>query len=84
MSPERAATFERVVAIITPYVRNPEALREVAPSTRLLDDLRVNSARMVDIVLELENAFDIEVGDEDATFVVTVGDAVDVVTRLRG
>ena len=47
--------------------------------TGLLDDLKVNSARLVDIVLAFEDAFDIEIADEDADSVNTVGDAVSLI-----
>ena len=44
-----------------------------------MKDLEVNSARLVDIVLEIEDTFDIEVSDDDADQVNTVGDAVKLI-----
>ena len=41
--------FEQVVKILTPYVKNQEALDGVSMSTHILDELKVNSARLVDI-----------------------------------
>jgi acyl carrier protein len=41
--------------------------------------LKVNSARLVDVVLEIEDTFGIEVKDEDADKVKTVGDAVQLI-----
>lgn len=70
----------RVIQIIKPFAKNQEALAKATLDTRILEDLKVNSARLVDIVLELENAFGIELGDEDADKVRTVGDAVQVIT----
>jgi acyl carrier protein len=71
--------FERVVKILTPYVKNQEALDGVAMATHILDDLKVNSARLVDVVLEFEDAFDIEIADDDVDTVQTVGDAVTLI-----
>jgi acyl carrier protein len=71
--------FERVVKILTPYVKNQEALDGVAMATHILDDLKVNSARLVDVVLEFEDAFDIEIADDDVDTVQTVGDAVSLI-----
>ena len=68
--------FERVVKILTPYVKNQAALDGVSLETHILDDLKVNSARLVDVVLEFEDAFDIEIADDDVDSVETVGDAV--------
>ena len=68
--------FEGVVKILTPYVKNQGALDAVSLETHILDDLKVNSARLVDVVLEFEDAFDIEIADDDVDSVETVGDAV--------
>ncbi len=71
--------FERVVKILTPYVKNQEAFASVRLETNILDDLKVNSARLVDVVLEFEDAFDIEIADDDVDTVETVGDAVSLI-----
>lgn len=71
--------FERVVKILTPYVKNQTALANVSMETHILDDLEVNSARLVDVVLEFEDAFDIEIADEDVDAVETVGNAVELI-----
>ena len=71
--------FERVVKILTPYVKNQTALADVSMATHILDDLEVNSARLVDVVLEFEDAFDIEIADEDVDAVESVGNAVELI-----
>ncbi len=67
---------ERVVKILTPYVKNEAALGSISPETNILEDLKVNSARLVDVVLAFEDEFDIEIADEDVDEVNTVGDCV--------
>jgi acyl carrier protein len=76
--------FERVVKILTPYAKNQKALDEVAPKTSILEDLKVNSARLVDVVLAFEDEFEIEVADEDVDAVNSVGDAVRLIAGKRG
>ena len=76
--------FEKVTKILTPYVKNQEALDSVALGTHILDDLKVNSARLVDVVLEFEDAFDIEIADEDVDSVETVGNAVELIAAKLG
>ena len=68
--------FEQVVKILTPYVKNQDALDSITPETHILDDLKVNSARLVDVVLEFEDTFNIEIDDDDVDSVETVGNAV--------
>ena len=68
--------FEKVVEILKPSAKNPDALAKVSLETNILTDLKVNSARLVDVVLAFEDKFGIEVADDDADKVETVGDAV--------
>ena len=76
--------FDKVVAILKPFAKNEEALSGVSMATSLQTDLEVNSARLVDIVLEIEDAFGIEVSDDDADKVATVGDAVNLIVATSG
>ena len=71
--------FAKVVEIVRPFVKNEEALANVRDDTDILQDLKVNSARLVDVILNFEDEFDIEVEDEDADAVNTVGDAVSLI-----
>jgi len=76
---ERSEIFEKVKEILEPYVKNQEAFEALSEETSILDDLQVNSARLVDIILAFEDDFDIEVDDEAADQVVTIGDAVELI-----
>ena len=69
----------KIVEIIGTYAKDKEALASATDDTNILEDLKVNSARLVDVILDFEDAFDIEVEDEDADSVNTVGDAVNLV-----
>ena len=77
----RSDVFDKVVQIISPFAKDEEALENVSEDTDILQDLKVNSARLVDVILDFEDEFDIEVEDEDADAVNTVGDAVDLIMR---
>jgi acyl carrier protein len=79
-----ADVMERVVKILTPRVKNEEALASVSKETNILDDLKVNSARLVDVVIAFEDEFDIEIADEDVDTVNAVGDAVSLILSKLG
>jgi acyl carrier protein len=81
---KEAEVFEQVVKILTPFVKNQEALAAVGKGTHILDELKVNSSRLVDVVLQFEDRFGIEVGDEDIDSVETVGDCVDLILAKLG
>lgn len=76
--------FDKVVAILKRYTKNDQALSDVSASTNILEDLRVNSARLVDVILDFEDVFNIEIADEDADGVTTVGDALQLIEARIG
>ena len=75
----REEIFTKVVDIVRPFAKDKDALDAAKDDTNILDDLMVNSARLVDVILEFEDEFDIEVEDEDADSVNTIGDAVNLI-----
>jgi acyl carrier protein len=76
---QQSEVLEKVVTILKPYVKNEGALVALTPDTNILDDLKVNSARLVDVVLAFEDEFGIEVADNEVDSVATVGDAVSLI-----
>ena len=59
-------------------------LAEVTPDARILDDLGADSLDVVEMVMSLEEAFDIEVPDQDVEELRTVADVERYVTRAAG
>ena len=54
---------------------------EVTPSASFVDDLGADSLDVVELVMAFEEAFDIEIPDEDAEKIRTVKDAVDYINK---
>lgn len=75
--------MSRVIDIVRPFAKSKEALADVTPETSILKDLKVNSARLVDIILAFEDEFDIGVDDDDADKVNTIDDAVQMVMAKK-
>ncbi len=73
-----------MVEILRPYVKDTAALANVGPSTDILQGLKVNSARLVDVILAIEDTFNVEVSDEEVDDVVTVGDVVKMILNKQG
>lgn len=78
---DAATAFGKVLGIIKPFVKNTAMVSEANDSTRIIEDLGVNSARLVDIILAFEDEFGIEVDDESADKVRTLGDAVQMILQ---
>jgi acyl carrier protein len=52
----------------------------IQPETRFREDLDADSLDLYELVMELEDRYDIRVSEEEAARIETVGDAVDFVT----
>jgi acyl carrier protein len=78
---DTTTAFGKVVGIIKPFVKNQTALDGANDGTRIIEDLGVNSARLVDIILAFEDEFSIEVDDDSADRVRTLGDAVQMILQ---
>ncbi len=69
--------FERVKAVIVDQL-SVEA-DEVTLESSFVDDLGADSLDVVELIMGLETEFDIEIPDEEAEKISTVGDAVDYI-----
>ncbi|WP_066193977.1 MULTISPECIES: acyl carrier protein [Gracilibacillus] len=69
-----ADTFEKVKQIVVDRLDVDED--KVTPEASFKDDLEADSLDVVELVMELEDEFDMEIADEDAEKIATVGDAV--------
>ncbi len=49
---------------------------EVTPEAKFIDDLGADSLDIVELVMALEEEYDIEISDEEAEKIQTVGDAI--------
>ncbi|MGH7261271.1 MAG: acyl carrier protein [Nitrospiraceae bacterium] len=52
---------------------------EIVPDAKFVDDLGADSLDTVELVMAFEEAFDIEIPDEDAEKILTVGKAIDYI-----
>ena len=74
-----ASVDERVKQIIVEQLGVDEA--EVTPNASFVDDLGADSLDTVELVMAFEEAFEIEIPDEDAEKIRTVSDAVDYIGK---
>jgi len=72
-----ADVLERVTKIIVDRLGVDES--EVKLESSFKDDLGADSLDVVELVMELEDEFDMEISDEEAEKIVTVGDAVNYI-----
>jgi acyl carrier protein len=71
------ATFDRVKKVVVDQLDVNED--EVTPTASFVDDLGADSLDQVELIMAFEEEFDIEIPDEDAEKIGTVGDAVNYI-----
>ena len=69
--------------IIKPYSQNQEAFKNLSEGTDFINDLKINSANLVDIILDVEDEFGIEIDNESMERMLSVKSAIDIIeTKL--
>ncbi len=69
--------FEKVKSVVVDQLGVDEA--DVTMEASFVDDLGADSLDIVELIMGLETEFDIEIPDEDAEKITTVGDAVNYI-----
>ena len=72
-----ASVAEKVKQIIVEQLGVDEA--EVTPTASFVDDLGADSLDIVELVMALEEAFELDIPDEDAEKILTVQQAIDYI-----
>ena len=69
--------FEKVKRVLAEQLGVDETI--ITPDSSFVDDLGADSLDIVELIMGLETEFDIEIPDEDAEKIETVGDAVEYI-----
>ena len=77
----REETLNMLKKVIAPYTTNKEMLDSINDETDLIRDLKINSANLVDIIIDAEAQYDIEIDYDSADKMVNVGTCIDVITE---
>jgi len=73
----------KLKVIIKPYTTNIEAYENLTEDTDFINDLNINSANLVDIILDIEEAFDVVIDNTDMERMLDVKTSVEIIeTKL--
>lgn len=80
---EKQETIEKLKTIVKPYIKNHEAFDNLTEDTDFISDLNINSANLVDIILDIEEVFDINIDNQSMERMLTVKVALEIIeTKL--
>lgn len=75
----RQEILEGLKKVLAPYTVNKEALNAMNEDTDFIRDLKINSANLVDIIIDAEEKYDIEIDVDAAEKIHTAGDCINVI-----
>jgi len=72
--------FDEIKEIIRKYAFDKVLVDNANENSRIIADLRINSARVVDIALDIEEKYNIEIDNKSLEKIITIKDAMDIIT----
>lgn len=75
----RTEILEELKKILAPYTLDKEKLAGINEETDLIKDLKINSANLVDIIIDAEEKYNVEIDYDDAEKMIKVGSCIDVI-----
>ena len=80
---DKQEIIEKLKNIVKPYIKNQEAFDNLTESTDFITDLQINSANLVDVILDIEEEFEIVIDNESMERMVDVKSAMEIIeTKL--
>ncbi len=75
--------IEKLKSIIKPYIKNQEAFDNLTERTDFINDLQINSANLVDVILDIEEEFNIVIDNQSMERMLDVKSAIEIIeTKL--
>jgi acyl carrier protein len=71
--------ISKLKEIVKPYVNNTEGLENLNAETEFIKDLQINSANLVDVILDVEDEFDIRIENEEMEKMLSVGASLEII-----
>ena len=76
---DRQTILDELKKVLAPYTGNKAALDNINDQTNLVKDLKINSANLVDIIIDAESKYHIEIDMDSAEKMNIVGACIDVI-----
>ncbi len=68
-------------AIVKPYIQDQKAFEELHEETDFIKDLKINSANLVDVILDIEEKYDIVIDNESMDQMLNVKAALEIIDK---
>ncbi len=69
----------KLKVIVKPYIQDEEAFKNLTEETDFINDLKINSANLVDVILDVEDGFNIEIDNDSMEKMLSVKAAMQII-----
>ncbi|MFT6844361.1 MAG: acyl carrier protein [Flavobacteriales bacterium] len=76
---DKKQMINELKTIVKPYIQDEEAYNNLNEDTDFINDLKINSANLVDVILDIEEAYDIVLDNESMDKMLNVKAALEVI-----
>lgn len=76
---DKETVLEQLKNIVKPYIQDQEAFDSLTEESTFINDLKINSANLVDVILDIEEKFDIIIDNESMEKMVNVKAAIGII-----
>lgn len=76
---DKEELITKLKTIVKPYVQDEEAFANLSENTDFIKDLKINSANLVDVILDIEDEFDIEIDNDSMEKMLSVKVAMEII-----
>ena len=75
----REEILSELKKVLAPYTTNKEMLDNISEQTDMIKDLKINSANLIDIIIDAEAKYNIEIDNDSAEKITNVSTCIDVI-----
>jgi len=79
MTKNRSQLIADLTEIVKPYVQDQEAFLKISEETDFINDLKINSANLVDVILDIEDKYGIDIDNDSMESMLNVKDSLIVI-----
>ncbi|MDE0987057.1 MAG: acyl carrier protein [Schleiferiaceae bacterium] len=79
MISDKELMINELKTIVEPYIQDKEAFENLHEETDFMSDLKINSANLIDVILDVEDKYDIELDNDSMDKMLNIKAALEVI-----
>jgi|TARA_R110000737_G_scaffold50895_2_gene71973 acyl carrier protein len=76
---DKEQMIDELKSIVKPYIQDEKAFENMHEDTDFINDLKINSANLIDVILDIEDKYDIQLDNESMDKMLNIKAALEVI-----